>query len=93
MASRKEDVRGYRDYCFYYEPCPICYGCRNYNAAYCPPGGHYECSRDVKNNVCTSQYHTPENFAKVIQRPVVNLTDYYKDKKKEELNKNGKKER
>lgn len=82
MANSKRDVQGYRDNCFYYDPCPICYGCRNYHV-YCVSRCDNRCGDDIHKNVCISKFHTPENFAKIIQRPFIDLDKYYKNKKEE----------
>lgn len=70
MPKSKYDTQGWQTDCFYYEPCPLCFGCRNY-------GDHikceYRCGEAVKKNVCTSNYHYPKNFEKMIVRPTVNI--------------------
>lgn len=72
MAKTKQEVYGYKYDCFYYDPCPICYGCRNYHA-YCHSRCDIHCGVDMRKNVCTSKLHTPENFAKIISRPYIDL--------------------
>lgn len=41
--------------CINFEPCPLCYGCRNYNSAdiRCD-----ECFEDKKMNICRTDIHT-----------------------------------
>jgi hypothetical protein len=72
MAQKIQDVKGYNINCFYYEPCPICFGCRNYGFhIFCDS----RCGGDVKTNVCTSTLHNPKNFEKIITRPRVILDE------------------
>ena len=68
----KNDVMGYKTGCFYYDPCPLCYGCRNYHVY-----GHNRCedrcaasALEKKKKVCiTKKLHNEQNFAKMISRP------------------------
>ena len=72
----KNDVEGFRSGCFYYDPCPLCYGCRNYHAV-CHNRCDERCAhtpQDKKKNVCLNKnLHNPVNFAKMIRRskPVI----------------------
>ncbi len=68
---KKYKVQGYVDNCFHYDPCPLCFGCRNY--------GQFnkcesKCGRDLKTNACLNKkLHNERNFAKMISRlePIV----------------------
>lgn len=68
----KQDIAGYKTDCFYYEPCPLCYGCRNYHK-YCYYRCDERCARteaEKKFNVCTKpEIHNPKNFEKMLSRP------------------------
>lgn len=66
------DVAGYISECGYYEPCPICYGCRN-AYKYCSYRCDNRCAGDKKQNICTSPLHYPANFEKIISRPRLDL--------------------
>ncbi len=70
MAVSKDKVAGYREGCFYYDPCPICFGCRNYRT-YCNSKCEIHCDEDKKNNVCKNEKHNPSNFEKLIMRPKI----------------------
>lgn len=78
MARNKYETAGWRESCFYYDPCPICYGCRNYHT-YCHSRCDFLCGDNLRKNVCTSKLHTPENFAKMIRRPYVDLDKLKKE--------------
>lgn len=80
MSKEKKDVAGYKEYCFYYDPCPICYGCRNYHV-YCHSKCDDLCGQNLRQNVCTSKLHTPENFAKIIMRQFIDLDALKKEDK------------
>lgn len=72
----KNDVAGYRYECFYYEPCPLCYGCRNYHGSYKCDNLCAHTAQDRKNNICNKpELHNPTNFAKMIRRPEPILLD------------------
>lgn len=68
----KNDVEGYRTDCFYYDPCPLCYGCMNYHVI-CHNRCDERCASSIskkKKNVCVNRkLHNPQNFAKMIRRP------------------------
>lgn len=69
--SKREEVWGYIHNCHNYDPCPLCYGCRNFGI-YLDCYDH--CGDDKKKNVCNNKkLHNPKNFAKMINRPVINL--------------------
>ena len=61
-----KDTSGYRENCLQYNPCPLCYGCRNYG---CYPFTCDDlCGRNKKINICKTQLHTPQNIAKMVRR-------------------------
>ena len=62
----KNDVAGYKIDCSFYDPCPLCYGCKNFGRL---TKCDWECSRDTKKNVCNNKLHNPRNFAKMLHRP------------------------
>lgn len=68
----KNDVMGYKTGCFHYDPCPLCYGCRNYHV-FCHNRCDDRCAASAlekKKNVCTNKkLHNEQNFAKMICRP------------------------
>lgn len=56
-----EGVEGFKKNCPNYEPCPLCYGCRAYDASY------YECAQCAKNkqNICDRKRHTDRALNKM----------------------------
>lgn len=67
MKTKKETVKGYVTDCFNYDPCPLCYGCRNYGVFNKCVN---RCGGDLKTNTCTNtKLHNEKNFAKMIYRP------------------------
>lgn len=69
--KNKQDTAGYKTDCFYYDPCPLCYGCRNYGKYYisrCDTRCAHTPS-EKKFNVCSKpELHNPRNFAKMVTR-------------------------
>lgn len=67
MAGKEEQVAGYIHNCIGYDPCPLCYGCRNF--------GRYikcenKCGNNIKLNVCNKpSLHNETNYGKMIKRP------------------------
>ena len=65
------DTEGYKSNCPHFDPCPLCYGCRNY--------GYYinkcdeRCGRNKKFNACDKTKHTPRILSRMIQRQRINL--------------------
>jgi len=72
MFKTKYDTDGWRSDCFYYDPCPICYGCRN-SYQYCHSRCDNICGHNKKKNICLSKLHYPKNFEIMIKRPVIDL--------------------
>lgn len=70
MAQKIQDVKGYNINCFYYDPCPICFGCRAFDSTLLCSD---RCGGDIKTNVCSSNLHYPKNFEKIINVPKVSL--------------------
>lgn len=78
---KKYKVQGYIDNCSGYDPCPLCFGCRNY-------GLYNECEsncggKQLKFNACTNRkLHNERNYAKMLSRPkaIEIIVDYkYKE--------------
>lgn len=66
------DTQGYKHNCVNYNPCPLCYGCRNYDASYA------KCvnlcgSKNKKFNVCDRYKHRDDLLARMIKREVIDL--------------------
>lgn len=70
MRKTPESVRGYKIRCPNFSPCPLCYGCRNYDPSFwiC----RTECSKD-KKNTCDKEKHTDKILAMMLQKQVVQL--------------------
>lgn len=69
----ERDTEGYQNDCSNYDPCPLCYGCRNY--------GIYSdrcdtlCGDNHKKNICNRELHTSRNIAKMVRRQIIKLED------------------
>lgn len=66
----KESVKGAKINCPNYDPCPLCYGCRAYDASY------YKCiteCRNSKRDVCNTHKHNDRALNLMIRPPVVVL--------------------
>lgn len=67
MKTKKDRVKGYITDCLNYDPCPLCYGCRNYGVL---NKCENHCGDDLKTNACLNKkLHNETNFAKMIHRP------------------------
>lgn len=76
--KRMCDTQGYITNCVGYDPCQLCYGCRNYGLfqekcySRC---GHNQYT--AKNNVCfKKEIHNERNFEKMITRPYIDLDQF-----------------
>lgn len=76
---KKLTVQGYINNCAGYDPCPLCFGCRNY--------GIYNkcesiCGAEKRKNTCTNtKLHNETNYAKMLRRPEpVYIIDNYQYK-------------
>ena len=69
----QKDTGGYIYDCPDYDPCPLCFGCRNY--------GTYSsrcdsvCGSNPKKNICNRELHTPANIAKMVRRDIIKLEE------------------
>ena len=76
------DTQGYITNCDGYDPCPLCYGCRNY-------GVYNKCESrcghnnfTAKNNVCfKKELHNEKNFERMITRPRLDLDQFMEERK------------
>ena len=69
FQKRKEDVAGYIKSCPNFNPCPLCYGCRDYDSSY------YECincGKD-KKNICDTIKHTDKALNTMYKNKPVNI--------------------
>ena len=61
----KHSARGAKINCINFHPCPLCYGCRNYDSKY------IECqkcsSENQKYNICKVNFHTADKLAKMLK--------------------------
>ena len=65
------DTEGYKNDCPDYDPCPLCYGCRN-------AGMHSSrcdtlCAGNTKKNICNRKLHTPKNIGMMVQRNKITI--------------------
>ena len=67
------DTEGYKHDCPDYDPCPLCYGCRN--AGMHPNRCNTLCMDNPKKNVCNVELHTPENISKMVRRQIITLKE------------------
>ena len=57
----KHSAYGAQISCVNFKPCPLCYGCRNYNSKYIECN---ECLQENKTyNICNTKFHTAEKLA------------------------------
>lgn len=67
------DTEGYINDCPGYDPCPLCYGCRN--AGMYPSRCDTLCYSNVKKNICNRQLHTSKNIGKMVRRQIIKLEE------------------
>lgn len=65
------DTEGYKHDCINYDPCPLCYGCRNYGIY--PFSCDEICGSNHKKNICKIELHTPKNIAKMVRRQQIKI--------------------
>ena len=66
----KETTAGGKANCPDYKPCPLCYGCRNYDPSY------YKCvttCKGTKYDTCDTHRHNDKALSLMIRRPEVTL--------------------
>lgn len=56
---------GARMHCPNFDPCPLCYGCRNYDSAVVRCESCYEDS--AKKNICNRELHTEEALSMMLK--------------------------
>lgn len=65
------DVRGFQIKCVNYVQCPICYGCRNYNAR------DPECIKckeyNAKKNLCNVKLHRNDLIARMLTTSTLDM--------------------
>ena len=68
-----KDTAGYKGDCPDYDPCPLCYGCRNYglHAFTCDA----LCATNSKFNICNQSLHTPANIARMVLRDKIRIQE------------------
>lgn len=70
-AKTPQDPAGY-DKCPDFNPCPLCYGCRNYDPSY------YKCimicGGNVKYNTCDTHKHNDKALSLMIRPQEVNIS-------------------
>lgn len=63
-----DSVKGAKIRCPDFNPCPLCYGCRNYDPSY------YKCIMTCggnKNDVCNTSKHNDRALKLMIRRPEI----------------------
>ncbi len=68
-----QDTEGYKHDCPNYDPCPLCYGCRN--AGLYPSRCDSLCGENPKKNICNRELHTPKNIGMMVQRIKLKLEE------------------
>ena len=72
-AKTLEAVKGFKTRCPDFSPCPLCYGCRNYDPSY------YKCAticKGTKFDVCNKEKHTEKALGMMIRPPKVEDISY-----------------
>ena len=67
------DTEGYKNDCPGYDPCPLCYGCRN--AGMYPNRCDTLCMGNSKKNTCNVELHTSKNIGKMVRRQQIKITE------------------
>ena len=67
------DTKGYKYDCPYYDPCSLCFGCRN--AGIYPGRCDTLCMDNPKQNICNRELHTTKNISKMVRRPSIKITE------------------
>jgi hypothetical protein len=73
MQKTVHDVRGWQIDCINFHPCPLCYGCRNYDPSYkkCE-----KCAEEnMKQNICNRTLHTEKALAMMIRPMRIDLDE------------------
>lgn len=65
-----EDVAGARSRCPDFDPCPLCYGCRNYSDSYAKC---VETCQSHPRDACNREKHTDKILAKMIRPAVIRI--------------------
>lgn len=66
-----QDTEGYKNDCPYYDPCPLCYGCRNFGIY--PSRCDTMCDTNHKKNICNVELHTSKNIGMMVRRQQIKL--------------------
>lgn len=69
------DTEGYKHDCPGYDPCPLCYGCRN--AGMYPDRCDILCMGNPKRNVCNRELHTSKNIGMMVRRQKIKLEETF----------------
>jgi len=64
--KKPSDVQGYIINCIDFEPCPLCYGCRNYRTYMIKCVNR--CSGNLKKDTCKTSLHTESILGRMIRR-------------------------
>ena len=64
----KYDTQGYKLNCPDYNPCPLCYGCRNFDSSRIRCQNRCE-TTNPKHNICDKKKHTEKGLSLMIKRP------------------------
>ena len=59
---------GAKNGCVNFNPCPLCYGCRNYDSRYLACD---VCAMDAKKNICDTKKHTEEALLFMIHKDTI----------------------
>lgn len=64
MIKNWNSARGARINCPNFDPCPLCYGCRNYNSAVVRCD---KCLENKKFNICDREFHSEHNLGLMLK--------------------------
>lgn len=60
MIKNWNSPRGAKIHCPNFDPCPLCYGCRNYDSAVVRCEG---CTENAKHDICNREFHSEHNLS------------------------------
>ena len=66
MTNRYK-VKGFKNNCPNFNPCPVCYKCRNYDPSY------YKCATQCSNEHCNTSKHTDQKVGFLIKPQTITI--------------------
>lgn len=67
--KKVNDVRGYKINCANFNPCPLCFGCRNADPKY------IKCEKcmESKYDICNTDLHTEKAISMMVPRQTIKI--------------------